>query len=165
MSKKMKEIAGIIIMVVLTVIIAFIIAGFTLNLEENQYYKIQTEELSNKDFLLVKILNYNTNSPLANVTITVLEHGEGRLLSGPYRTNESGYAIIQIPLGYKEHFDIVGDYMNVINTITIDKRSSLVKSEAYLGTLGVGIIVAIITTIVGIIAGMLIERRRAKRKG
>jgi hypothetical protein len=42
--------------------------------------------------------------------------------------------------------------------ITIDKRSPLVKSEEYLGTLGVGIIVGIIL----IIVGMLIERRRQK---
>lgn len=109
--------------------------------------------------MLVKILNYNNDSPLPNVTITVLEHGEGRLLSGPYITNESGYTIIQIPLGYEEHFDIVGDYKNVMNTITIDKRSPLVKSEAYLGSLGIGIIVAIIS----IMVGMLIERKRKKR--
>jgi hypothetical protein len=154
----MRKIVGLIIMVVTTIIIALITAGFVKIPEENQYYKIQTEEQSNKDFLLVKILNYDYNSPLPNVTIKVLEHGEGRLLSGPYITNESGYTIIQIPPGYKEHFDIVGDYKNVINTITIDKRSPLVKSEEYLGTLGVGIIVGIIL----IIVGMLIERRRQK---
>jgi hypothetical protein len=88
---------------------------------------------------------------LPNVTLKVLEHGEGRLLSGPYLTNESGYALIQIPYGYDEYFDIVGEYKNVTNTKTIDKRPLLVKSEDFLGSLGTGLIISF----VGIFAGVV----------
>lgn len=147
----MKDIIKILLFVFMTVILTAILTGFVFNIEKNQYYKIQTEEDSNKDFLIVRTLNYDNNSPLPNVTITVLEHGEGRLLTGPYTTNESGYTKIQIPHGYEEHFDIVGEYKNVTNTETIDKRSQLVKSEAYLGSLGTGLII----TFVGIGAGII----------
>jgi hypothetical protein len=151
----MKDKIKILLFVIITVILTAIQTGFVFN----QYYKIQIEENSNTDFLIVRTLNYDNNSPLPNVTIAVLEHGEGRLLTGPYTTNESGYTKIQIPHGYEDYFDIVGDNKNVTNTITVDKRSPLVKSEAYLGSLGIGIIVAIIS----IIVGMLIERKRKKR--
>jgi hypothetical protein len=126
---------------------------------QNQYYKIQIEKQLDEDFLLIKTLNYS-NSPLSNVTLNVLEHGEGRLLIGPYVTNESGYAIIPIPYGYDQHFDIVGEYENVTNTITIDRRPLLVKSEDTLGSLGIQIIAGIILIIVGVIIGIVIEKSK-----
>jgi hypothetical protein len=126
-------IIGVIVMILITIIVAAIISACVYGLGgvQNTYYKIQTEEYANKDFLLIKSLNYTENSALPNVTINVLEHGEGRLLSGPYITNESGYTLIQIPNGYDEYFDIVGEYNNVTNTITVDKRPFLVQSESY----------------------------------
>ncbi len=151
---KVSPVIGVILMVAITVILAATIPGFVFGLGrvENQYFKIQTEEYSNKDFLLVKIISYN-NSPLHNVIVKVLEHGEGRLLSGPTTTNESGYTLIQIPHGYDERFDIVGEYDNVTNTITIDKRSLSVKAEDYLGSLGITIISVILSAIIGIFIG------------
>lgn len=157
----MKNIIKIVIFVLITVILAAIQTGF-LSGPENQYYKIQIEEDLNKDFLIVKTLNYDDNSPLPNVTITILEHGEGRLLMGPYTTNESGYTKVQIPHGYEDYFDIVGDNKNVTNTITVDKRSPVVQSEAYLGSLGNEIIVAIFSAIIGVV-GVDIIRKRKKR--
>ena len=142
-ERKVSPTIGVILMVSIVIIFAAVIACFVFGVG-NQYYKIQTEEHFNKDFLLVKVINYTNNSPLPNVTIKVLEHGEGRLLSGPYITNESGYTIIQIPCGYNKHFDIVGEYKNVTNTITIDKRSLLVKSDDFLGSLGIGLIISFV---------------------
>lgn len=144
-------------MISITVILMAIIAAFTFGLigVENQYYKIQTENDLNKDFLSVKILNYTDNSPLPNVTLKVLEHGEGRLLSGPYITNESGYTLIQIPRGYDDYFDIVGEYKDVTYTKTIDKRPPLVKSEDFLGSLGIGLIIAFVGFVAGVVGWYL----------
>ncbi len=155
-NEGISPVIGVILMVAITVILAAVIAAFVFGEGpvENQYYKIQTEEHSNKDFLLVKILNYS-NSPLPNVTIKALEHGEGRLLSGPYLTNESGYALIQIPYGYDEYFDIVGEYKNVTNTKTIDRRPLLVKSEDFLGSLGTGLIITLVTIAAGVVGWYL----------
>lgn len=152
-ERGVSPIIGVILMILITCILAAVIAAFAFGLGavQNQYYKIQTEEHLNRDFLIVKILNYTNDSPLQNVTIKVLEHGEGRLLSGPYLTNESGYTLIQIPYGYNEYFDIVGEYENVTNTKTIDTRPLLVKSEDFLGSLGTGLIISI----VGIVAGVV----------
>lgn len=161
---RVSPIIGVFLMVLITIVLAAVIAAFVLGvgLDENQYYKIQTEEHSNKDFLVVKILNYS-NSPLPNVTIKVLEHGEGRLLSGPYLTNESGYTRIQIPYGYDEYFDIVGEYKNVTNTKTIDRRPLLVKSEDFLGSLGTGLIITFVTIGAGIVGWFLRGSRIKKR--
>ena len=149
-----SPIIGVILMVSIFVILTAIVGIFTF-VDINQYYKIQTEEHSNKDFLAVKVLNYANNSPLPNVTIKVLEHGEGRLLSGPYITNESGYTMIQIPHGYDKHFDIVGEYKNVTNTITIDKRPSLVRAEDVLGSLGIQLVISFIVLAAGVIGWFL----------
>ena len=153
-KRGISPIIGVILMVLITVILAATFGAFTF-VDINQYYKIQTEEHSNKDFLSVKVLNYANNSPLPNVTIKVLEHGEGRLLSGPYITNESGYTMIQIPHGYDEHFDIVGEYKNVTNTITIDKRPSLVRAEDVLGSLGIQLVILFIVLAAGVIGWFL----------
>ena len=154
-----NKIPVIIIFTFITVMVAAITVGIMFPLE-NRYYIIQTEEQLNKDFLLVNVLNYqDNNSPLPNVIIKVLEHGEGRLLTGPYITNESGFTIIQIPHGYEENFDIVGDYKNVTNTITIDKRSLLVRSEDILGSLGIGLI----NTFVGIVVGWFLRDWKNKK--
>ena len=159
-EKDKREISpriGVILMVLITIILLAIIGCFVfgMGVDINQYYKIQTEEHSNKDFLSVKVLNYANNSPLPNVTIKVLEHGEGRLLSGPYITNESGYTIIQIPHGYDDHFDIIGEYKNVTNTITIDKRSSLVRAEDVLGSLGIELVILFIALAAGVVGWFL----------
>ncbi len=165
MKQKIKEnirnIPGVILMILISIILAATIAAFAFGLGgfQNQYYKIQTVKQLDDDYLLVKTLNYS-NSPLPNVTLKVLEHGEGRLLIGPYVTNDSGYAIIPIPHGYDEHFDIVGEYENVTNTITIDRRPLLVKSEDTLGSLGIQIIAGIALIIVGIV----IEKSRNRLK-
>jgi hypothetical protein len=159
MERKMKKddravtpIVGTILMILIGIIVAATIATITFGLGgfQNKYYKIQTVKQLDDDSLLVKTLNYS-NSPLPNVTLKVLEHGEGRLLIGPYVTNESGYTIIPIPHGYEERFDIVGEYENVTNTITIDRRPILVKSEDTVGSLGIQIIAGIILIIVGIV--------------
>ncbi|MBU3967470.1 MAG: type IV pilin N-terminal domain-containing protein [Euryarchaeota archaeon] len=161
---KVSPVIGVIFMTLITLILAAVITGFVFGLgEQNQYYKIIPED-SNEDFLLVKIISYN-NSPLANVSLKVMEHGEGRLLTGPRKTNESGYAILQIPHGYDEYFDIVGEYDEVIYTKTIDKRSPLVKSESYLGSLGIQIIVGIIVAYSSYLFGMKTERKRKKAPG
>ncbi|VVB86629.1 Uncharacterised protein [uncultured archaeon] len=159
-----SPIIGVILMIFIAIITARLVLLLVFGLGEeiqNQYYKIQTEEYSNKDFLSVKILNYTDNSPLPNVTIEVLEHGEGRLLQGPYITNESGYVMIQIPDGYDDYFDIVGEYKNVTITKTIDRRPLWVKSESYFGSLGIQLIVGIIL----IVCGVFIERMRKKSIG
>ncbi|HEY9206416.1 MAG TPA: type IV pilin N-terminal domain-containing protein [Candidatus Methanoperedens sp.] len=157
---RISTLFGVFLMVLITIILAATIAAFVFGVGfEDKYYKILTEEHPNKDFLSVTILNYANNSPLSDVTIKVLEHGEGRLLSGPYMTNESGYTIIQIPQGYEEYFDIVGEYQNITNTKTVDKRSPLVKLETYLGSLGVQIVVVIFSIIIGI----YIQQKRKNR--
>ena len=170
MKRKMKKsenevtpVITVILIVAITVTVAVIIATFMFGVGvPNQYYKIQTEQL-NEDFLLVKFLNYTDNSPLPNATIKVLEHGGGRLLCGPYLTNESGYTLIQIPHGYDEHFDIVGEYKNGRYTKTIDKRTILVRSEDILGSLGIGLILALVT-IAGGIGGWLLRGGKIKKK-
>jgi flagellin-like protein len=156
-ERGISPVIGVILMFVITVIIAAVLAVFAFGLggAVNQYYIIQTEEHLNSDFLIVKILNYTNNSPLQNVTINVLEHGEGRLLSGPYSTNESGYTLIQIPYGYDEYFDIVGEYENVTNTKTIDRRPFLVKSEDYLGNLGIALIISVVGIVTGVVGWYL----------
>jgi len=169
MKRKMKKsenevtpVIAVILIVAITVTVAVIIATFMFGVGvPNQYYKIQTEQL-NEDFLLVKFLNYTDNSPLPNATIKVLEHGEGRLLCGPYLTNESGYTLIQIPHGYDERFDIVGEYKNGTYTKTIDKRTILVRSEDTLGSLGIGLILALVT-IAGGIGGWLLRGGKIKK--
>lgn len=163
-KRRVSPVLGVILMVSITVIVTTVIATFMFGVGyENQYYKIQIEEHINKDFLIVTVQNYTNNSPLPNVTIKVLEHGKGRLLSGPYLTNESGYTIIQIPHGYNNHFDIVGQYKNVTNTITIDKRPFLVKAEDKLGSLGIAIINTIFSTILGIAIGWFLRERKLKK--
>jgi len=157
-----RETVKLIITIILTTSFTLIIAAFVFGYGGAPYYIIQTQEHTNKDFLLVNTLNYNNNSPLSNVTIKVLEHGEGRLLSGPYITNESGYTIIQIPHGYAKHFDIVGEYQNLTITITIDKRPLLVKSEDTLGSLGIGILLTIFSCF-GIVIGWFLKDRKNKK--
>ncbi len=163
-SPTFNETVKLIITIILTTSLTFIIAAFTFGLHgDPPYYAIQTQEHTNKDFLVVNTLHYNNNSPLSNVTIKVLEHGAGRLLSGPYITNESGYTIIQIPHGYAKHFDIVGEYQNVRITITIDKRPLLVKSEDILGSLGIGILLTIFSCFLGIVIGWFLKDRKNKK--
>ena len=156
-KREITPIIGVILMVLITVILAATFGAFFFGtgVDINQYYKIQTEEHYNRDFLSVKVLNYANNSPLPNVTIKVLEHGEGRLLSGPYITNESGHTIIQIPQGYDKYFDIVGEYKNVTNTITIDKRSFLVRAEGILGSLGIELVILSIMLAAGVVGWFL----------
>jgi len=133
--KQDKRKGSQITVIIILILVSLITAAFVVPIyRANQYYEIQTEEQLNGDFLLVKIINYPDNLPLQNATLKVLEHGEGRLLSGPYITNESGFTLIQIPYEYSKHFDIVGDYKNVTKTKTIDRRSFLVKAGDYLGS-------------------------------
>ncbi|MCK4554336.1 type IV pilin N-terminal domain-containing protein [Candidatus Parcubacteria bacterium] len=155
---------GVILMVVVTVILAAIIGAFVFGMgsSKNIYIKIQTEGLD-KNFLLVKVLNYTDNSPFPNATIKVLEHGPRKELSGPYTTNESGYAIIQIPHGYDEYFDIFVEYKGKKDSITIDNRPFLVKSEDKLGSLGIAIINTIFSTIIGIVIGWFLRERKIKK--
>ena len=162
-ESRVSPVVGVILMVGITIILAVVIAAFVfgMGVSYNQYFRIQTEQL-NEDFLLVKFLNYTNNSPLPNATIKVLEHGEGRLLCGPYITNESGYTLIQIPHGYDEHFDIVGEYKNGTYTKTIDKRTILVRSEDTLGSLGIGLIIALVG-IAGGIGGWLFRGGKIKK--
>ncbi len=158
-------IIGVILMVLMTVILMGVIAFcvFGLGPIQNQYYKIRTEDID-KDLLMVRIIDYSDNSPLQNVTIRVLEHVEGRLLSGPYLTNESGYTLIQIPQGYDEYFDIVGEYENITNTKTIDKRPLLVKSGDLLGSLGIELIIVYVGLVAGAIGWYLREGKKQTRK-
>lgn len=149
--------------VILMILVALMSAAVVLPIYRvNQYYEIQTEEQLNKDYLLVKILNHPDNLPLQNVTIKVLEHGEGRLLSGPYFTNESGYTLIQIPHGYDKYFDIVGEFENMTNTKTIDKRNFLVESEDYLGPLGIDLINTFVSILIGGVVGWYWRGRKIK---
>lgn len=158
-ERGVSPVVGVILMVLITIFLAATI-GYLV--DENHYYKIQIEEISNTDFLLVKALNYTNNSPLPNVTIKALEHGGGRsLLSGPRTTDESGYAKITIPDGYDEHFDIVGEYKSVIITKTIDKRSPFVKLDEYLGPLGTGLLIAIVALVGG--RGWFLRKSRNKK--
>ena len=48
---RVSPIIGVILMVLITIILAATIAAFVF-VDENQYYKIQTEEKSNKDFFI-----------------------------------------------------------------------------------------------------------------
>jgi flagellin-like protein len=136
-----SPVVGVILMVLITIILAYIIAVFSVGEVEQRYYKIQTENLPDQDFLLIRTIFYSDDSPLPNVTINVREHGEGRLLNGPYMTNKSGYTSIQIPKGYDKYFDVVGEYNNVTITSTIDTRPPLVSLEDKLGNLGIALII------------------------
>ena len=129
-------------------------------------YSIQIEDSYDGDFLLVRTISYDDDLPLTNVTLSILEHGEGRLLSGPYLVNETGYAILQIPKGYSEYFDIVGIYKDVTQTFTVDTRPHLVKSENKLGSLGTGLIITTFSSILGFLGfgiGWLLRGRTVKK--
>jgi len=159
---------GVILMVSITVILAAIIAAFVFGMgpPENIYMKIQTEELDDKNLLLVKVLNYTDNSPFPNATIKILEHGPREELSGPYTTDESGYAQIKIPHGYDEYFDIFVEYKGKKDSITIDNRPLLVKLGDKLGSLGIAIISTIISAIFGIfgiVIGWFLRGRKIKK--
>ena len=125
------------------------------------HYTIQIEEWD-RGFIIARTITFNDDLPLTNVTLSILEHGEGRLLSGPYSVNETGYAILQIPKGYSEYFDIVGNYKGVTQTFTVDKRPHLVKSESKLGSLGIALITAVVSFIFGILGGISWRGRKIK---
>jgi flagellar basal body-associated protein FliL len=125
------------------------------------YYNIQIEEY-NKNFIIVRTITFDDDLPLTSVTLSILEHGEGRLLSGPYSVNETGCAILQIPEGYSKYFDIVGNYKGVTQTFTVDKRPHLVKSESKLGSLGIALITAVVSFIFGILGGISWRGRKIK---
>ena len=149
---KMDGLTPVILMVAITVISAAVIAGFVFGMGgtlKKSYYYIEIEESTNGDFLLIRTLSYNDDLPLTNVSLSILEHGEGRLLSGPDFTNETGYGILQIPKGYSDYFDIVGNYKDVTQTFTVDTRPHLVKSENKLGSLGTGLIITTFSSILG----------------
>jgi hypothetical protein len=57
---------------------------------------------------------------------------------------------------------LVGNNKNVTNTITVDKRSPMVQSEACLGSLGTEIIVAIISVIIGAVGADIIRKRKKR---
>lgn len=160
-KKGVSPVVGVILIVAITVILAAVIAAFVF--ASPPYYYIQTEDLPNEDFLLIKTLTYGDDIPLPDVAIKVCEHGERTLLCGPYWTNESGCVIIQIPKGYYECFDIVGEYENVTTTFTIDKRPISVKFGDKLGPLGIAILNAIVGVILGGVIGWFLRGRKNKK--
>lgn len=115
------------------------------------HFTLEIEDSYDGDFLRVRIYSYDDDLPLTNVTLSISEHGDGRLLSGPYLVNETGYAILQIPNGYSEYFDIVGNCKDVTQTFTIDSRPNLVKLENKLGSLGTELIIIIFSSIFGLL--------------
>ncbi|KCZ71468.1 hypothetical protein ANME2D_02198 [Candidatus Methanoperedens nitroreducens] len=152
-----------ILMIVITFIMAVIIPIFTFSVGTPSYFYIETEKLSNEDFLLVKTISIE-KLPLTDVTLKVFEHGGGRFLSGPYTTNEYGNVIIQIPKGYKEYYDIVGEYNGLTMTYTIDNRALLVRSENNLGNLGIGLVISFVGIAAAVIGWFLkgwIDKKRS----
>lgn len=90
-------------------------------------FYIQIEEVLDEDFLKIKALTTLAQTPLSNVTVAVYEHGIERLLSGPQMTDETGCAIIEVPKGYNEYFDIVAEYGGERRTLTMDRRPSPIR--------------------------------------
>ena len=142
---------AVILIVAITVILAAGLAGLMFGIGGNPYYYIEIEESPDGDFLLIRTLSYNDDLPLTNVNLSILEHGEGRLLSGPRLVNESGYAFLHIPEGYSDYFDIVGNYKDETQTFTVDNRPHLVKSENELGIFGISLINTMLAFVLGII--------------
>ena len=162
---------GTIIIFLSMIIIATISAAVLIQtsgvLYNEYHYNVQIEEYTTEDFLLVRTITYNDDLPLTNVTLSIFEHGEGRLLSGPYLVNETGYATLQIPNGYCGYFDIVGNYKDVTQTFTVDTRPHLVKSENQLGSLGIGLIITTFSSILGFLGlgmGWLLRGQTIKKK-
>ncbi len=123
---------------------------------QSSLFYIQIDESYDSDFLLLSTISYDDNLPLTNVTLSITEHGGGRLLSGPDLVNETGSVILDMPKGYSEYYDIVGIYKNVTQTDTIDKRPIFVKLENKLGSLGIGLIIATYTFFLGLIGYMIV---------
>lgn len=146
----------VIVMVAVTLILAIIMAAFVFGL--GPPFIIKTEEVQNGDYLLVRTLSPRDKAPIPNVTINVYEYGGGRRLYGPETTNESGCAIVQIPNGYSEHFDIVGDYKGLTVTYTVDERSRLVVWGEDVGPLGTALIGSLIVLIGAPLIGRYLKR-------
>jgi flagellin-like protein len=128
-EKGVSPVIGVILMVAITIILAAVIGAFVFGEtpHEPSFY-INIEETTKEDHYKIHALNASDFRPLPNVMVTVFEHGEGRLLSGPQRTNKTGCCIVKVPGGYNELFDIVAKYENETRTETEDRRPSMVKT-------------------------------------
>jgi hypothetical protein len=116
-----------------------------------------------EDFLLVRTISSGDNLPLTNVTLNISKHDGGIFLSGPYLVNETGYAILQIPNGYSECFDIVGNYKGVTQTFTFDIRGYLAKAENKLVSLVTGLIFITYSSVLTFLGWSLRDRTIKKK--
>jgi hypothetical protein len=126
-------------------------------------FYIQIEEVLDEDFLKIKALTTLYHTPLSNVTVAVYEHGIERLLSGPQMTDETGCVIIEVPKGYNEYFDIVAEYKGERRTLTMDRRSWLIKLGDKLGPAGIAVFATVIASFIGVL-GWLLRRHFEKSK-
>ena len=152
-KQAVSPVIGVILMVAITVILAAVIGAFVFGYGEPSApsFYIQIEEVLNEDYLKINASHTFDSGPLPNVTVAIYERGVERLLSGSQMTDETGCAIIEIPKGYNKYFDIVAVYEGRRSTLTVDKRSLLVKSEDTLGQLGI----TVFSTVLAVIAGVL----------
>ena len=148
-NKKTLQIGALIVTTVLLILFVGIFQIVPPSHEPSFYIKIG--EVIDEDHIRVNALCASDSVPLPNVTVAVYEYGIERLLSGPQMTGEAGYAIVEIPRGYDECFDIVAEYNGERRTLTVDKRSLLVRLGDTLGPLGI----AVVSTILGVVLGLL----------
>jgi len=150
-KRAVQPVIGVILMAAATIVIAAVViamlGGFSSPHAPSFY--IQIEEVINGDHLKINASHAFDSGPLPNVTIAVYEHGVERLLSGPQMTDETGCAIIEVPKGYNKYFDIVAAYKGERRTLTVDKRSVLVKSEDILGQPGITILGVVLAVVLG----------------
>ena len=165
--KNLKTLVQLLVIVIITVIL-IMLSGILMpiywgDVPSAPSFYIELEEGIGEDHFKIKATDASHLKHLPNVTVAVYEHGVERLLSGPQMTDETGCAIIEVPKGYNKYFDIVAEYKGERRTLTVDRRSWLIKLGDRLGSAGIVVFAIVVTTFIGAL-GWLLRRHFEKSK-